>query len=86
MRNANVNRGSGRDVAALAHLVFLVSAEETCVVAFLHDDERDTRLVIHLKLEACLTHSSQLVVEHLLELALGDTIAVEDNTRWLEAC
>ena len=61
VRDAHVHRGPGGDVAALADLVLLVSAEEAGVVALLHHDEGDARLVAHLQLHARLSHGSQLV-------------------------
>ena len=49
--DADVHGGAGGDVAALAALLLLVRAEEARVVALLHHDEGDPRLVVSLELE-----------------------------------
>ena len=51
MRDPDVDRRAGRDVAALATLLLLVRAEEPGVVPLLHHDEGDPRLVVSLELE-----------------------------------
>ena len=63
--DADVDGGAGGDVAAAAGLVLAVGTEQPGVVAFLHDDERDARLVAHFQLHARLAHRSQLVTQNL---------------------
>ena len=46
MCNARVDGGTGGNVSRFARLLFLVGAEESCMMAFLNNDERDTRFVI----------------------------------------
>ena len=49
--DADVHRGSGGDVPALAALLLLVGAEQPGVVTLLHHDERDAGLVVCLELK-----------------------------------
>ena len=51
----------------------------------LHPDERDPSLRVLLQLYAGLSDGQELMVENLLELALGDAVAVEDDAGGLEA-
>ena len=52
MSDSDINSRSSRDVARLSTLLLLVRAEQTGVVALLHDDERDAWLVVRLQLDA----------------------------------
>ena len=50
---------------ALSYLVFLVCTEQTRMMSLLHDDERDARLIAHLKLHTRFTDGAQLLRQHL---------------------
>lgn len=65
MRNAGIDCGTGRDVARLSGLFFLVSTEKSSVVAFLDSDESDAGFVITFQLDARLANGSQFVLQHL---------------------
>ena len=70
MGDADVHGGAGGDVAALAALLLLVSAEESGVVSLLDHDECNAWLVVWLQLDARLSDRGQLVLQHVGELAL----------------
>ena len=86
MSDAGVDGGAGRYVAAAAALLLAVGAEEARVVALLHGDEGDARLVAGLQLHARLAYRHQLVGQHGHELALGDAVAVEYDAHRFEVC
>lgn len=50
MRDAEVDRGPGRDVPGLAGLLLLVGAEQPRVMSLLYHDESDARLVLRFQL------------------------------------
>lgn len=50
---------------APSHPLIAISTEEARVMAFLHDDEGDARLVLLLQTDARLPDGQQLVVQHL---------------------
>lgn len=50
-----------------------------------HHNERDPRLIV-LQLYEGLSDGQELMVENVLEQALGDAISVEDDASGLEAC
>lgn len=77
--DADIDGGAGRNVAALAALLLLVGAEETCVVPLLHHDERDARLVVGLEFDAGLADGRQLVLQQLQKLTLRHAVTVEDD-------
>lgn len=58
VRDAEIDCGSGGDVAGLARLFLLVGAEQARVVTLLDHNERDTRLVFRLQLETCRSRIS----------------------------
>ena len=78
--NADIDCRSCRDVARLPRLFFLISTEQTGVVALLNDNEGDPRLVVWLQPDAGLPDGRELVLEYLEELAFTDTIAVHDDS------
>ena len=49
----------------MTYLVLFVGTEEAGVVSFLHHDKGDAGLVAELQLDACLTHRSQFMMQHL---------------------
>ena len=49
--DANIHRGPGGDVPALAALLLLVGAEQPRVVTLLYHDERYPRLIVWLELK-----------------------------------
>lgn len=83
--DADVDGRARGNVATLADLLLVVGAEEARVMALLHDDEGNARAVVVLEVHARLPDGNQLVREDLLELALGDAVAVEDDAVRLEA-
>ena len=48
-----------------AHSFRLVSTEEACVVAFLHNNIGDARLIVFLQLNARIPDSQELIMENL---------------------
>ena len=63
--DADINRCTGRYVAALPAPVFAVTTKEPGMVALLHDDEGDAGLVTHFQHRARLADRPQLSREHL---------------------
>uniref|UniRef100_A0A2M3ZMP0 Putative secreted peptide n=1 Tax=Anopheles braziliensis TaxID=58242 RepID=A0A2M3ZMP0_9DIPT len=84
MRDADVHRRARWNVARFATLLLLVRTEQARVVALLHDDEGDARLVVRLELNTRLADCRKLVLQHVRELALGHTVPVEDDSVRLE--
>lgn len=82
--DAHIDGGASGNVATAADLFALVRAKEAGVMTLLHHNEGDARAVVLLEEDARLADCQQFVGEHLLELALGDTVAIEDNAMWLE--
>jgi len=80
----NINVSTVRRLAL--YLVTLISAEQSGVVSFLHDDESYSRLISNLQFHARLADSAQLVRKDCRKLSLADTVAVEDDTCRLEVC
>lgn len=74
------------NVPTLPNPLVLVSAEEPRVVPLLHHNKCNPWLVVLFQLDTGLADGQQLVVKDLLELALGDTVTVEDDAGGLEAC
>jgi len=83
--DALVYSGTCRYVARPPRLVTAVGTEQSGVMSLLHHNECDARLVVHLQLHAGLTHSTQLMGQDSVKLALTDTIPVEDDPRGFEA-
>lgn len=81
--DADIDGGAGRNVSALATLLFLVSAEKACVVPLLHHDKRDAWLVVSLQLDAGFTDGRQLVLQQLQKLTFRHAVPVEDDAVWL---
>lgn len=59
------------------HPLILVCAEEACMVALLHHDERDPRLIVLLQLDAGLSDGQQLMMEDLQERAAIRGLALQ---------
>jgi hypothetical protein len=82
--DAYVHCSTGRNVPAFADLFPLIGAEEARVVSLLDDYECDARPVIVFQFHARAPDGQQFVSQHLMELTLRYTVAIEDNTVWLK--
>lgn len=69
MCDVRVHGGTSRNVSTTSDSLIAVGAEEARVVAFLHNNVCDARLVLLLQGDAGLTNSQQLIIQHLSELA-----------------
>lgn len=54
------------------------------MMSLLHSNVRDARLVVRFQLYASLSHGSQLMLEHSLELSFAHTIPIKDDPVGLE--
>lgn len=83
--DVGVHSGPSWDVTTLPNSLILVSTKKAGVMAFLHHDVSDPRLVVLFQFDAGITNGQQLIVEDLWELAFRDPISVEDDSGRLEA-
>lgn len=83
--DVGVDRGPSGDVSTLPDSLILVSTEKAGVMAFLHHNVSDPRLVVFFQFDAGISNGKQLIVKDLGELALRDPISVEDDSGGLEA-
>lgn len=85
VRDVGIHSGSSWDVTTLSNSLILVSTKKSGVMAFLHHNISDPRLVVLFQFDAGITNGQQLIMEDLRELAFRNPISVEDDTGRLEA-
>lgn len=79
MDDVSVDHGARWDVTGPAHAICGAVGEHARVVTLLHHQESDERLVTTLQSGARPPNGRHLLVQDLGELALADTVAVEND-------
>lgn len=85
MCDADVDGCTCRNISRLAALFLLVGAEQSRVMALLHDDEGDSRTVISFEFDASFADRRQFVLQNVRELTFGHAVTVENDAMWFVA-